>query len=899
MEPVTDPGMPDEAAPGDLPAAGIESLQPLLDASCAPEQVHSLGGKGGNLWRLSREGLPVPPWICVPAGIYADVCRSIMFVLEGLEPGEFARQGQALLAEHFPWPGLEAMLAPYLKPERRYSVRSSAVGEDGARDSFAGQFDTFLHVPASEVLRHVLFCWQSAFAPRLLIYLHERGIAHGDLAMAVVIQEMVDSQAAGVMFMANPVGALTEVVINAGYGLGEGVVSDSVEADTYVYDRLQRHWTYSVVPKRFQISAGNFGGTERTLVPPELQQKPVLDTEQCQTLLELGEQVEAHYGAPQDLEWALDAQGKFWLLQARPITTLPSGERTIFDNSNVVESYPGLTSPLTFSWIRQAYGVLFANAVRRLGVPDPLIASQAEAFSHMLGHLQGRVYYNLSNWYRIFRLVPGTERYIAVWEEMMGIGESAAGAAPKLEWRKYGLAWFKIGLRLIGYFATLSRRLEAFRAHFARIADGFWSRDHALDEPHELLRTYRKLCDELLPDWDITLLNDGYAFVFTAMTKHLLREAGFADADSLFNDLLCGVKDMESVEPVHSVIALAAELRREPALREAIEQQRLNYDPVALEAAFPAFYQQLTRHLQRYGDRSLAELKLETLTLREDPRLLLTWVLDYVPTPLTLETLNKREAQIRGGAEERLQTEAKLGFAKKALLDFCLTQARRCINFRESARLDRARAFGMVRRIFRSMGAQLVLRRLLPEAQDVFYLSLEELETLIYGTGVQPDWKALIAQRRALYQSWAGFSLPDRIICQGPVGLNLIPIRRSSRGRDDQTLLGTGCAPGLVTAEAVVVANPEEARDLQGKILVAEMTDPGWVFLMIQSAGLVVEKGSLLSHTAIIGRELGIPTVVGVAEATRRIHTGQRITLNGQTGEIILNPDAADPEPVL
>lgn len=860
----------------------IESgpMPALLDAASEAGRVGGLGGKGGNLWRLSRAHLPVPPWFGIDAALYAGICARILPQLAGMPPGEYARQGQALLAELFPWQALEAALAPRLSAGRFYAVRSSASGEDAPQDSFAGQFDSFLQVPASEVIRHVLFCWQSAFAPRLLVYLHERGMAQPSLRMAVVIQEMVSCQAAGVMFMANPVGALTEVVVSAGYGLGEGVVRDSVEADTYIYDRLSRQWSYSVVPKQFLISPGHFGGTERTLVAPELQAKPVLDTEHCQTLLELGQQVEVLYDRPQDLEWALDPQGRFWLLQARPITTLPGGEITIFDSAGLSESFPGLTSPLTFSWLRAAYSGLFRNGARRLGLSPAILTHEAATFDHLLGLLQGRVYADLTSWEHLLKLIPAPEKLLQSWKEQLGLRRPGpqASEASRSDLR----AWLRLGR----YYLSLDKRLAAFRAHFGRVTTEFWSDDHRSHEPRALLATYKRLLAALLPDWDLTLLNDGYAFVFAELSKELLTRAGFADAGSLFNDLLCGDEDMESVEPVHSVLALAAEARREPALQAALQAQLAAYDPEALELSFPAFYQQLIIHLERYGDRSLGELKLETLTLREDPRLLLRWILDYLPTPLTLETLNRREQQIRGGAEQRLRSESKLGPLLKPVLNFALNQARRCINSRESARLDRARAFGMVRRLFRSLGAKLSERGLLRHADEVFYLSIEELEQLVYGSGPQTDWRALLDQRQSQYQAWSQLAQPERIHCRGPVGLNLIPLRRSPKVPGSQSLSGTGCAPGIVSAEAVVVANPAEARDLQGKILVAETTDPGWVFLMIQAAGLVVEKGSMLSHTAIIGRELGIPTIVGVPEATRRIHTGQTITINGQTGEV-------------
>lgn len=872
-----------------LSLPSLEQIEPyLLDRHSPAAYLSQMGGKAANLYLLSQAGLPVPEWFCLSAELFKPYYQAACAAIQNSNTEHQTEKAQALLESSFPEEGLTALIQPRLEPASFYAVRSSALSEDSLQDSFAGQFETWLHVPASEVVKHVLRCWQSAFSPRLQLYRQERGLESQSLLLAVVIQEMVPAEAAGVMFMANPMGALTEAVINAGPGLGEGMVSDTVVSDSYLYDRISQQWQRQIQTKNFQVVGGRFGGTERVPVPAARQQRSVLDPEQCQTLLELGLKIEGLYHHYQDIEWALDAQHNFWILQSRPISTIAPGEKTLFDNSNVVESYPGLSSPLTFSWIRSAYAVLFRNGVLRLGVPRQLVYREESVFQNLVGHLNGRVYYNLSHWYRMFRLVPGTEKYIRVWEEMMGIVHPSQDSDPAKSWKPYLLPWLKMGALLIWYFLRLSTELKTFRRKFQRIHREFWAQDHRQVEVHELLRAYHRLCSDLLYGWEITLLNDGYTFIFSGLTKYLLQRAGFEGSSALFNDLLCGVANMESVEPVHSVIAMAETVRQQPELQQSLQAMLPTYHSEILQQRFPDFAEQLEQHLKNYGDRCLAELKLETLTLREEPALLLRWILDYAASGITLAQMQAHEKQIRQQAERRLRSESKLAFWLHPLLHYSLKQARRCINYREASRMDRARAFGLVRHLFRQMGQRLQSQQVLKASEDIFYLSLDEVSALLFGSGPRCNWAKRVAERRQQYRQWEEYALPERILCQGPVGAHLLPLRSTTAPDKKAQLQGMGCAPGEVEGEALIVRDPAQAQNLKGKILVAEMTDPGWVFLMIQAAGLIVEKGSLLSHTAIIGRELGIPTVVGVSDATRRIQNGQRLALNGQTGEIQL-----------
>ncbi|PIQ25119.1 hypothetical protein COW36_20620 [bacterium (Candidatus Blackallbacteria) CG17_big_fil_post_rev_8_21_14_2_50_48_46] len=875
--------------------------------TCWPE----LGGKAQNLWHLSRQGLPVPDWWVLSTRALELACEPMQEEIQrllsrlntqsrlSLEQTSFQLQ-QLILELEIP-AALREELRTALPEEGIFAVRSSALGEDSPLHSFAGQLDTWLCVPRFQLEDKLRQCWAGLFNERLLVYLHERGLDPTRLRLAVVIQRMVESRASGVIFTANPLGDLNELVISAGYGLGEGVVSDQVETDTYRYQRGTQEWEVQLSDKLKQVLPAPGGGTQEAEVPEAQRSKPVLDSAQRITLLALALKAESRYQHCQDLEWAQDAQGNFWLLQARPITTIPRGQRTVFDNSNVVESYPGITTPLTFSYIRGAYEILFRNSVIRMGVPHALVFSKQTVFRNLIGHLQGRVYYNLSHWYAMFRLLPGTEPYIRVWEEMMGIRrrEEQTGQ-PRLEWKEHWREWLGIARKLGKIHRNLDAEMLAFREKFQRVSQAFQAHDLQAMDSHALLETYTNLCSDLLYGWEITVLNDGFAFIFSGLSRKLLEKAGFADSREIFNHLLCGVAGMESVEPVRSVIALAEQVRAEADLHDFLE--RHGEDPEILTrlrySRFSEFYTAVETHLAAYGDRSLAELKLESPSLREAPQQLMRWILGYVPGSLTVAELAAREAEIRTQAESRLQRESRLNPLMDMLFRYCLKQARRSINYRESSRLDRARSFGLVRQIFNVLGQKLAEAGALEQPRDIFLLSIEELMAFVYGHGWVPSLKLRVAERRIESVQWYAQQPRERLLTQGPVGLNLIPQRPPEPLEQGSALQGTGCAPGLVTGEALIVTDPAAVTgDLKGKILVAEMTDPGWVFLMISAAGLVVEKGSLLSHTAIIGRELGIPTIVGVSGATRRIQNGQRLSLNGQTGQIqILENGASLPE---
>ncbi len=885
--------------------------QPILNANSSASLLPFMGGKAANLYRLTQQGVPVPAWVCVSSqvcsGVFAEQQRVVEGHLSEIEfdnPVSIQQASDTIrgLIEQTSIPdhvrrGVERELDNM--GASHYAVRSSGLVEDSTVGSYAGQFDTFLYVPRADVLDRIKSCWASAFAARNLVYTHRKGVKMTSHAVAVVIQAMIDSEAAGVMFMANPAGSMDEIVIVSGYGLGEGVVSDRVETDTYIYDRLRRSWRCEIGDKRksvrFDATRGH--GTTLVEVAETKRCEPILTEEQREALRRSGETISGLYDHCQDIEWALDVGGELYITQSRPITTIPRGRQSVFDNSNIVESYPGITAPLTVSHIRHAYEVLFRNTLLRLGASKKLILRNDHVFKNMLGYLGGRVYYNLTNWYQMFRLIPGVEPYLPVWEEMLGITNKVERLQQR--WSKRivqapRIAW--VAARALWFFTFLNLYMNRCAGSFRRLQRSFRTRNVTELGNHKLADLYHRLNAQVLDGWEITLLNDLFAFVFAATARRQLRTVGLDE--NVFGGLMAGDVGLESTAPVRSMVAMAEVVRRDPVLsqqvQEALTMSRDGFCRRRLEELFDSeeLVSSLRHHLEQFGDRSLEELKLESTCFRDDPQSLLRLISTYAASDVEVEKLDEHRRKTKAQAVARLHSALRGRPLKRLLISWILCVTRRSIRYRESSRLDRARAFGIVRAIFHSLGKNLADEGALDNPRDVFYLTVDEVLGFITGASVNDTLRGLVVQRRADLERYQSFSPADRIRSQGTVRLNVVPPKiRTPARHGNGTLHGTGCSAGLVSAEAVLVHNPADAGDIQGKVLIAETTDPGWVFLMVSAAGLVVEQGSLLSHTAIIGRELGVPTVVGVEGATELIRNGQLIQVNGQTGEIVFEDD--------
>ncbi|MCR4339879.1 MAG: PEP-utilizing enzyme [Gemmatimonadaceae bacterium] len=876
--------------------------------------AREVGGKAYNLARLAAvPGAEVPRWFALRATAFDELVPRGRDVPRS--PDKAADLRTATLSLSLP-AQIRAELLEALEATRLgqvpLAVRSSATLEDAVTVSFAGQFTSVLGVAAGDgaagLWDAIRTVWASAFAPHALAYANSSD-GSSRLAMAVLIQELIPARAAGVAFSMDPVAGNPDVaVVSAVYGLGESLVSGEADADTFRVRVTGADPEVScTVATKVNAMVFDAGATRRVSVPYVLREEPAITDAQAVQIAALARSVAEKFGAAQDIEWAIAAgadggsvtgpqqRDRVFLLQARPITATGSrvkGERRIWDNSNIIESYGGVTTPLTFSFARTVYEQVYRQFCLVMGVHEDVIERHRHVFANMLGLIRGRVYYNLLNWYRVLALLPGYTLNREFMERMMGVRERLAEAPPpprgSERWRDAARV-----LRLVWGLFREHRRLDAeVTAFFARVDGALrplekedprrWSAD-------DLLALYRRLENELLLHWRAPLVNDFYAMIWFGVLGRLVERWLPRALATLANDLLVGEGGIVSTEPARRIMVMAAIVEREPALRARFEAESDSVALLRLIAEDPAakpLCAELDAYLARFGDRCMGELKLETITPSEDPTFVVRMIRAYVRQgQVHSEKSSEREREVRAGAEEYVRSN--LGAIRRAVFFRVLRHVRRRIRDRENLRFERTRVFGTVRRIMAALGNRLVERGSLREPRDVFYLTVQEVFAAVEGTGVTLDLAGLAQLRQKEFSVFNDeLPPPDRFETIGPPQA---PVRTSNRdpaAAGSDTLKGIGCCPGVVRAPVRVVHDPAQAGDLAGRILVAERTDPGWTLLFPTAAGLLVQRGSLLSHSAIVAREVGLPCVVAIPGLMNELRDGEWVQMDGTTGVV-------------
>ena len=800
-----------------------------------------IGGKGLGLVRMQAMELPVPPFVVLEAS-------------EWRKSGRFPDKGRAALEE-----AIAGLSFPF-------AVRSSAVGEDGVRHSFAGQLESVLEVPDLEgCIQAISTCWKSGNSERVRAYCAHAGIEPGPVA--VVIQELVQADSAGVIFTADPDGDPDDVLISAAFGLGEGVVQGTADCDSY-----------------------RVGPDDEVRAEQHDPEQRVLLDEHCRRLARIARGLDRALGGPQDIEFAL-RRNKLYVLQVRPVTVhIPRGRKLLWDNSNIVESYSGVTTPLTFSFANRAYTIIYQLFCGVMGVDADTIRRNEGIFHRMIGLIQGRVYYNLNAWYRVLTLLPGYQMNRPFMEQMMGVAEVANdedAVAEAAGWQKalvFGprVAW--MGAKLIWRLGRLDGDVERFAAHFDRVVGGAKKRNMATMGAFELLQLYGELERELLWAWTTPIVNDFFVMIFYGLLRKQCQKLTGDEDTNLHNELLAGQGDLESVGPTLDGLRMAAKLREDPELCALFQGELDDSDILVRALNHPEFARAWSRYMERWGDRCIDELKLETAPLRDTPEFLVATLRNYLRgAPQDPETFGAEEQRLRGRAEARTQSLGASTFFR-----WVLGQARRRVSDRERLRFLRTRIFGLVREIFRAFGDLFVSAGALDERDQVWYLTVDEVHGLVRGTAVSTDVRGLAELRRREFEGYREGAKPaERFYTRGMVHFGGNRFEGSNQARlEDGVLYGTGVCPGQVEGVARVLDDPRLGARLDGEILVAERTDPGWVPLYPCVSGLLIERGSLLSHSAVVAREMGLPTVVGMRGLLDFVGDGDLIRMDGGAGSV-------------
>jgi phosphohistidine swiveling domain-containing protein len=823
------------------------------------------GGKAANLGELIAAGFPVPDGFVLTTEAYAFAAREA-----SVDTSDPVTAAERLRNSEMPAAIAAAALAAYRAlGGGPVAVRSSATAEDLPGASFAGQQDTYLDVAGDDALVDAIRrCWASLWNERAVVYRRANGIDDETVALAVVVQRMVDARAAGVLFTADPIsGRRGRAVIDAAAGLGEAVVSGTVDPDHYAADPR----TGEIVERRIRGDGA------------------VLDDARVRELATLGARIERRLGAPQDIEFAVDRDGRVWIVQSRPITTLyplpadlpdPDIDLRVYFSGNVFQGYFEPFTPMGMEPFR-AFGARITKAFTgpRDGGTLPLVVDAGMRIyidvTAVLRDAVGRI--------AIQRVMAiGEARSSVVFGKLVSDPRLAPPSASRIRSLRRVLPVLlrsripMFALRVLRSPATIPSRYvreieDATRTDLSPDA----SPAARLDAFERLMGSARLVFPRL------------FSLVAAGMLSYLaaVRLLGGRAREDELQILTRGLPHNPTTEMDLALWSLAREIRDDPASRDALMEQ----SPTNLAAAFraselPAMLQgRLSAFLARYGFRSVGEIDLGVPRWAEDPAHLLGAIANYLR--LDDDALAPDAQFARGAREAEAMVTTLLGRVRgprRLLLRFFLRRVRALMGLREAPKFHLIRRlFTPMRELLKPVGDELAHRGRIASPDDVFFLTLAEVRRALAGE----DLRETVAGRRATHaRERARRHIPRVLLSDGTdAEIALVPARA-----DAGALRGTPASPGTVTARARVILSPQGARLEPGEILVAPSTDPGWTPLFLTAGGLVMEMGGMMSHGAVVAREYGIPAVVGVAGATERIATGQLLKVDGSAGVVSL-----------
>ncbi|MCC0093751.1 phosphoenolpyruvate synthase [Streptomyces flavotricini] len=851
-------------------------------------RLAAVGGKGAHLGGLSRiEGVRVPAGFCVTTDgfrrIMADApsIGDLLDELSRVDPDdrEAVRTLSARIRrtiEGTPVPGDLASAITgalgRLGEQAAYAVRSSATAEDLPTASFAGQQDTYLNVVGpAEVLRHVSRCWASLFTERAVTYRRRNGIDHRTVHMAVVVQRMAFPQASGILFTADPVTGNRKVAtVDAGFGLGEALVSGLVNPDVFKV-RDGEVVTKVIAAKQREVTALPDGGTREVAIDARRQEQPSLTDAQAVRLVGLGRRIEAHFGRPQDIEWCL-VDDEFQIVQSRPVTTLfpvpESGDREnhVYVSVGHGQMMTDPMKPLGYSmWqltamvaMHEAGGRLFVDVTRRLASPasraglldamgkgDPLIKDALET-------------------------VLERDDFVPLLADAAPGGPPAGGASAPVETDPAIVT----GLieRSRRSIAALEReiRTKSGPALFDFLREAFEEHRRVLSDPLSI----QAIMAGMEATW---WLND--------KLQEWLGEKNAADTltlsapDNITSEMGLALLDVADViRPWPEVVAF---------LQGAGDEDFP--DGLAKVPGGAAARDAVEAYLDRYGMRCVGEIDITRPRWRERPSTIVPVILDNVRNfepgaagrrfEQGRQKAQQKEREVLSRLRDLPDGQRKADEAKRMI-----DRVRTFIGYREYPKYGIISRYFIYKRALMEEAERLVRAGVIPEKEDVFYLTFQEFDDVVRAHRL--DDPQLVQRRKDAFRAHHALT-PPRVLTSDGEALT------GAYRRDDApagALIGVPVSAGTVEGRARVILDMADADLEEGDILVTPFTDPSWSPLFVGIAGLVTEVGGLMTHGAVIAREYGLPAVVGVERATRLIRDGQRIRVHGTDGYIELLP---------
>ncbi len=847
----------------------------------------TVGSKAAGLAGLVRAGLPVPDGFCITSSAYhehmestglAGMVRGVCENIDGAPP-DARRDGLAALREKICASVMQDRLREEI--ERRFAaletravaVRSSATAEDLPGSSFAGQYDTWLDVTSlARCLDAVKGCWASLWTERAFGYREANGFDHLTVDMAVIVQELVEAETAGVLFTADPLTARADrITVEAVRGLGEALVSGRAVPDRFVLSK-----------RGLEIVKTSSGGAQDA--------EPCLAAGEVQALGLYAMRAEAVFRRPLDMEWALK-DGRIYLLQARPITALGVEgsweDRQVWSNLNTGEVLPDVATPATWSMAEILVNKIFASIFGRAGMdfgPHPII-----------GRVAGRAYFNLNTMAGAVRSFPGLRRMDVdkVLGGTQGGIEDSAGELkdviipeediPDLEFSPWKvlvripsfLAWF--------YSISLERGQEYLDGLKTRVAGMREARLSALDD--EELVSYLDGMREILTDSD-AIIGIAARGMYNFMALDRICRSWLKDYRGISaNRLCCGLEGMDSAEAGFELWRLALAIHMAPEIASDVLRGETFADLRRKIPAMEGGSALLTgwdRFMLEHGHHTRGELELSNPRWSEDPDRVLDIVRVYLGSMERIDPLAKLRENEAVRHELTLRCNRLLrNPLKRRLFNYYLAQAQHGLVMRENIKSEAVRAVAAIRGVLLEAGDRLAARGVLAHKEDIFFLDLDEVEAVLLDGG-SPALKEEVESRRVEYEKNKAITPPSLVYGR----FDPDDFIADEVDFEAEVLTGLAVCPGVVCGPARVMLRSDSGQVQPGEIMVAPFTDPGWTPHFLTAAGIVMDMGGLLSHGSIVAREYGIPTVVNVGPATRIIKTGQMVQVDGGRGVV-------------
>ncbi len=708
-----------------------------------------------------------------------------------------------------------------------FAVRSSAENEDSKEKSFAGHFYTGIGIAKKNVYTEITKVQKS----------------FGDLTGSVIVQDFIASDIAGVMF--SEVNKNT-VVINATSGLCQAVVIGEA-CDEYICNKDGALLKKNISNKKTVLHFVN------GKIISSKSRHESLNKSHISRLVKLASRIQKIFGSPQDIEWCFK-DDKLYVLQSRSVTRdFSIGEETYFDSANIAESYSGIVLPLTCSFAKMVYEQVYKDLLQMSGVSKNKIERYSNIFENLLGFFYGRVYYNMNNWYRMAEFVPGYNRNKKNFELMItsNIRQNVVTQIKPSPVLRI-LYPIIVGIKIATFGFTSTRFKSQVRRHLRLLRN----RDFDRLDYQELISQFEGLQKNLLRKWYVTLENDFIVMTYLGILKKFLNEESLQKAITF---------PSKATEQVNALAFLSKQMTGIKELWQSVQSDDVAKFHTELKNNL-GISTDLDNYLHTFGGRFANELKLESIGIDEDTKKLfavLRAYQNYEPKSY-YNNLN-----------------ITLPIYKKLILRVIVKKFRKYASRREEFRLLRSNTFAIARRLFRHMGTLLAEAQAIQNPDDVFYLQMNEI---LNPAALANNLKETVKKRKMEYASFKDIISPAHFSTTN----NQLPWVQTSNMRMQQKLNGRPASPGIVKGRVKVFKEFSMPSQVDFDILVTSHTDPGWTSLIALSKGLIIEHGGVLSHASIVARELGIPAVIGVANAVDLLTDYQMVEIDGSIGTIKL-----------